>query len=144
MITALLIILEKILFMLMAIPVGYMLLFTLAAKFQRKTIGRSSNVSYIDKALQWCFPPRMLMMGVIALMTLAGLFINFIDFGRWFGLLALMTLCFYAGIPKEQRDAKLLKALGQIPQLIIITVKNMFHLGGTKDNFIHTEHNFDR
>lgn len=104
----------------------------------------SGNLSYMDKALQWCFPPRMLMMGVIALMTLAGLFFRFIDFGRWFGLLALMTLCFYAGIPKEQRDAKLLKALGQIPQLIIITVKNMFHLGGTKDNFIHTEHNFDR
>ena len=46
MITALLILLEKILYVLMAIPVGYMLIFTLAAMFQRKTVGRSSNMQH--------------------------------------------------------------------------------------------------
>lgn len=50
------------------------------------------------------------------------------------------TLRAGAGVPDEQTDRQLGRALRRMPVLFLLTAANLFRLRGTKDKFIHTEH----
>lgn len=100
------------------------------------------NLDYFDKLVQWCFPPRMLLMGFIPLLAIIITIFASVRAIKWWILVLALFAALLIAVPKEQFDKKFWKALISAPMLIYFTFKNLFRLKGTKDNFIHTEHTY--
>lgn len=100
----------------------------------------AGNWDYCDKLVQWCLPPRMLLLGLIPLWTVAMTAIHPLWSIKWWAACLLLGFALAMALPDEQADDKLLHALRRIPALMLLTVRNLFRLGGTRDRFIHTEH----
>ena len=100
----------------------------------------SGNFDYCDKLLQWCLPPRMLLVGLVPLWAVAMSVLDPWGSVKWWIALVLMLFALAMALPDAQTDAKLGRALRRVPVLVLLTVANLFRLGGTKDKFIHTQH----
>ena len=100
----------------------------------------SGNFDYCDKLLQWCLPPRMLLVGLVPLWAVAMSVLDPWGSVKWWIALVLMLFALAMALPDAQTDAKLGRALRRVPVLVLLTTANLFRLGGTKDKFIHTQH----
>lgn len=100
----------------------------------------SGNFDYCDKLLQWCLPPRMLLIGLVPLWAVVMTFLDPWGSVKWWTALVLMLFALAMALPDTQADAKLGRALRRVPALVLLTAANLFRLGGTKDKFIHTQH----
>lgn len=100
----------------------------------------AGNWDYCDKLVQWCLPPRMLLLALVPLWTVAMTAIHPIWSVKWWVACLLLGFALAMALPDEQTDDKLLRALRRIPALMLLTARNLFRLGGTRDRFIHTEH----
>ena len=100
----------------------------------------SGNFDYCDKLLQWCLPPRMLLIGLVPLWAVVMTFLDPWGSVKWWIALVLMLFALAMALPDAQTDAKLGRALRRVPVLVLLTAANLFRLGGTKDKFIHTQH----
>lgn len=100
----------------------------------------SGNFDYCDKLLQWCLPPRMLLIGLVPLWAVVMTFLDPWGSVKWWTALVLMLFALALALPDTQADAKLGRALRRVPALVLLTAANLFRLGGTKDKFIHTQH----
>lgn len=100
----------------------------------------SGNFDYCDKLLQWCLPPRMLLVGLVPLWAVAMSVLDPWGSVKWWIALVLMLFALAMALPDTQTDAKLGRALRRVPVLVLLTAANLFRLGGTKDKFIHTQH----
>ena len=100
----------------------------------------SGNFDYCDKLLQWCLPPRMLLIGLVPLWAVVMTFLDPWGSVKWWIALVLMLFALAMALPDAQTDAKLGRALRRVPALVLLTAANLFRLGGTKDKFIHTQH----
>ena len=100
----------------------------------------SGNFDYCDKLLQWCLPPRMLLIGLVPLWAVAMSFLDPWGSVKWWIALLLMLFALAMALPDTQADAKLGRALRRVPVLVLLTAANLFRLGGTRDKFIHTQH----
>ena len=100
----------------------------------------SGNFDYCDKLLQWCLPPRMLLIGLVPLWAVVMTFLDPWGSIKWWTALVLMLFALAMALPDTQADAKLGRALRRVPVLVLLTAANLFRLGGTKDKFIHTQH----
>lgn len=98
------------------------------------------NYDYVDKLLQWCLPPRMLLVGGVPLWAVVMTLFDPLGSVKWWIALLLLLLALAMALPDEQADAKLGRALRRVPMLVLLTAANMFRLRGTKDKFIHTQH----
>lgn len=98
----------------------------------------AGNLDYVDKLVQWCLPPRMLVLGGVPLWTLAMTALDPAGSIKWWALSLLLAFALAFALPDAQTDARLGRALRRLPVLILLTVKNLFRLGGTKERFIHT------
>lgn len=98
------------------------------------------NWDYCDKLLQWCMPPRMLLMGLVPLWTAAITVLAPAASIKWWITLLLLLFALAVALPDDQTDQRLGRALRRLPVLFLLTFKNLFRLGGTKDTFIHTQH----
>lgn len=98
------------------------------------------NYDYVDKLLQWCLPPRMLLVGGVPLWAVVMTVLDPLGSVKWWIALLLLLLALAMALPDEQADAKLGRALRRVPMLVLLTAANMFRLRGTKDKFIHTQH----
>lgn len=98
------------------------------------------NYDYVDKLLQWCLPPRMLLVGLVPLWTVAMTVFDPLSSIKWWIASLLMLFALAMALPDQQTDAKLGHALRRVPALVLLTVANLFRLRGTKDKFIHTHH----
>lgn len=100
----------------------------------------SGNFDYCDKLLQWCLPPRMLLIGLVPLWAVVMTVLDPWGSVKWWIALVLMLFALAMALPDAQTDAKLGRALRRVPVLVLLTAANLFRLGGTKDKFIHTQH----
>lgn len=98
------------------------------------------KAGFIDKLFQWTLPPRMIVIGLVPLMALVLTIIGIGNWPYWWGLTALLLLAMLVAVPSAMLDGKLLKALLKVPLLAVMSVANLFRMKGTKDNYIHTEH----
>lgn len=100
----------------------------------------SGRFDYCDKLVQWCLPPRMLLVAAVpfwaAILTFAAPAWSV----KWWVATALLILALAFALPDEQTDARLGRALRRLPVLVLLTALNLFRLRGTRDRFIHTEH----
>ncbi len=100
----------------------------------------SGNFDYCDKLVQWCLPPRMLLVGLVPLWAVATTIFAPLWSIKWWIFTLLMLFALAMALPDEQTDARLGRALRRMPVLVLLTAMNLFRLGGTRDKFIHTEH----
>lgn len=98
------------------------------------------NYDYVDKLVQWCLPPRMLLIGLVPLWAVAMTFLEPWGSVKWWAAWLLLLFAMAMALPDEQTDAKLGHALRRVPVLVLLTAANLFRLGGTRDKFIHTRH----
>lgn len=98
------------------------------------------NYDYVDKLMQWCLPPRMLLVGGVPLWAVVMTVLDPPGSVKWWIALLLLLLALAMALPDEQADAKLGRALRRVPVLVLLTAANLFRLRGTKDKFIHTQH----
>lgn len=99
-----------------------------------------ANYDYVDKLLQWCLPPRMLLVGGVPLWAVVTTVFDPWSSVKWWITLLLLLFALALALPDEQADAKLGRALRRVPVLVLLTAANLFRLRGTKDKFIHTQH----
>ena len=100
----------------------------------------TGNYDYVDKLVQWCLPPRMLLVGLVPLWAVAMTVLDPWSSVKWWVAVLLLLFAMAMALPDEQSDAKLGHALRRVPVLVLLTAANLFRLGGTKDKFIHTQH----
>ena len=98
------------------------------------------NYDYVDKLVQWCLPPRMLLIGLVPLWAVAMTFLDPWGSVKWWAAWLLLLFAMAMALPDEQTDAKLGHALRRVPVLVLLTAANLFRLGGNRDKFIHTRH----
>lgn len=100
----------------------------------------AGNIDYCDKLLQWCLPPRILLMGLVPLWAVVMSVLDPYGSIKWWIVLLLLLFALAVALPDEQTDERLGRALRRMPVLFVLTAANLFRLRGTKDKFIHTEH----
>lgn len=124
-----------------------------AASGMRELI-KSGNFDFADKVYQMIMPPRILLIGLVSMITLIMAAVNlfapywmwtylFFDFSTW---LVIWLLCFFAfifAVPLKFYNIETVKALGSLPQGFLIMLINLFRLKGANKKFIHTEHGVD-
>lgn len=97
------------------------------------------NYDYADKLVQWCLPPRMLLVGLVPLWAAAMTFLDPAASIKWWIALLLLLFALAMALPDEQTDARLGRALRRVPILTLLTFANLFRLRGTRNTFIHTQ-----
>ena len=109
----------------------------LSAAFQGKA---ADMAGFADKVFQWCLLPRMVMTGLLALLTVLFSIIRFHTCGKWWLLVAMFAATMVVATPRRMWSRDLLKAGLKAPRLILIAATNIFRLKGASDTFIHTTH----
>ena len=100
----------------------------------------SKNIDYADKIFQWMMLPRVILLGVICLISTLLSIIDWEASLKWWGLLFLLGLSFCMAIPDYLVDKRLSKAIIKIPWLFILMFLNLFRIKGAGKKFIHTDH----
>lgn len=98
------------------------------------------NVDYADKIFQWMMLPRVILLGLVCIISVL---LTIIDWGmslKWWGLLFVLGLTFCMATPDYLVDKRLVKAIVKVPWLFILMFLNLFRIKGARKNFIHTNH----
>ena len=109
------------------------------------------NIDFIDKVYQMVMPPRILLLGVVTIITAAmGLFalINIewisqtlaLNFTDWFIIWALVILAFAFSVHRKFYTKKTLMAILTLPMGFWLMFTLLFKLKGANKTFIHTQH----
>lgn len=109
------------------------------------------NIDFIDKVYQMVMPPRILLLGVVTIITAAmGLFalINIewisqtlaLNFTDWFIIWALVILAFAFSVHRKFYTKKTLMAVLTLPLGFWLMFTLLFKLKGANKTFIHTQH----
>ncbi len=109
------------------------------------------NIDFLDKVYQMVMPPRILLLGVVTIITaLMGLFaliniewisetlaLNFID---WFVIWSLVIAAFVFSVHRKFYTMKTLMAILTLPMGFWLMFTLLFKLKGANKTFIHTQH----
>ena len=109
--------------------------------YAAKGLGTAKDrIGYLDKMFQWCIPSRMILLAAVPLLAIAATLAGASNAATWWSVVAALIAANLIALPGRMYNRELLKSLVQLPVLAAISVGNMFHLKGTKEKFIHTEH----
>ncbi len=107
----------------------------------------NQNINLFDKAFQLIIPPRLLLLGMVFLITNVCVFVDF-EWSTWdssltiiwvVNLIVLVTT-FCISLPKSFYNRRTLKSLLSIPNAFFRMFLLLFHLKGANKRFIHTSH----
>ncbi|MCD6354851.1 MAG: glycosyltransferase family 2 protein [Prolixibacteraceae bacterium] len=107
------------------------------------------NIDFFDKVYQMVSPPRVLLIGMVTILTLLyGLITLFFPdttilsttFNEWLIVFSVVVLAFLLSIPKKFYNTKTLKAIFTLPKAFALMFLSLFKLKGANKKFIHTEH----
>ena len=107
------------------------------------------NLDFFDKVYQMVSPPRVLLVGIVTIITLiyGVLFWIFpesdwlaITFTQWVYVFGCVFLAFLFSIPRKFYNKQTLVAILTLPKAFILMFLSLFKLKGANKKFIHTEH----
>lgn len=107
------------------------------------------NVDFFDKVYQMISPPRILLLGLVSILTAlySALWFVFpsLEFVKlsiidWLPVFALVVLAFLLSIPGKFYNKKTLVAVLTLPKAFFLMFISLFKLKGANKKFIHTEH----
>jgi len=100
----------------------------------------SKNIDYCDKIVQWVMFPRVLLIGIIGLLSVTTSFINWEWSIKWWILVFVLFLALCMAIPDYLVNKQLKKAIKKVPLLAFMMFFNLFRMKGVNKKFIHTKH----
>ena len=100
------------------------------------------NFDYADKIIQWMLPPRIVMMGIILVMSVFMLLIDWTTAIKWWCLFIVALGIFAMCIPDRLVNKDFDRAIKRAPLIALKSILNTFRLGGLKKQFLHTEHSY--
>jgi len=108
------------------------------------------NVDYFDKVIQMGQLPRIILLGLIGLITVFyGIvslllpfqyYIFYFSFLQWAILLLFITVALMLSIPKKFYNKSTLNAILTLPKGFILMFVSMLKFKGANKKFIHTQH----
>ncbi len=116
-----------------------------------KDLLKKGNLDFFDKVIQMILPPRILLVGMLFIISMLTLTISLIDYlwfwetfmfsvSNWISLTLLTMVALMLAIPKSLYTLKTLRALGALPGSFMIMLISLFRLKGANKKFIHTQH----
>jgi len=109
-----------------------------------KALFLKGNIDLFDKAVQFVLIPRILLIGMLSIISL-GFFVlaPFSLFLPWAILLVMCVLTFLVSTPKYLYTTKTLKALLKIPSGFYYMFLSLLKIKGANKEFIHTKHSYN-
>ena len=114
-----------------------------------KELVTKGNIDFFDKVYQMISPPRILLIGIVFIMTVL-YFLSFLFFNDtklllvspivWYAMLFLVFLAFLFAIPKKFYNKATVKAIFSLPKAFALMFLSLFKLKGANKKFIHTQH----
>lgn len=107
------------------------------------------NVDFFDKVYQMISPPRILLLGLVGLISVVHWLIYLlvpgtinlaVDHIQWSIVFATVVLAFAIGIPRKFYNKETLRAVISLPKAFFIMFASLFKLKGANKKFIHTQH----
>lgn len=106
------------------------------------------NVDFADKVYQMISPPRILLLGLVFVITgiyaLMDIFFenvtSFISSEYWYITFVITVSAFALSIPRKFYSLSTLKAVLTLPKAFILMFLSLFKLKGANKKFIHTQH----
>ena len=109
------------------------------------------NIDFLDKVYQMVMPPRILLLGVVTIITATmGLFalinvdwiseILVLNFIHWFVIWSLVIAAFVFSVHRKFYTQKTLMAILTLPMGFWLMFTLLFKLKGANKTFIHTQH----
>ncbi len=116
-----------------------------------KELVAKGNFDYFDKVFQMIQPPRILLSGILFIITLIMGIINYLPFSRlktffvpdwklWLALLTGTAFALLISIPRKFYNRKTFKALLSLPHGFLLMLISLFKIKGATKKFLHTEH----
>lgn len=109
------------------------------------------NIDYFDKVVQMIMPPRIILAGILFILSfitsifyffpISGFNSLFISgFLAWFLIFGLTSLGLIISIPGSFYNIKTLTALLKVPHGFILMMTSLFRIKGASKKFLHTTH----
>lgn len=107
------------------------------------------NIDFFDKVYQMAWPPRILLLGIVGIVTIIYGLIHLIfpdfdslafSFKHWTLMLVIVVLAFLFAVPGKFYNEKTFKAVLTLPGAFLLMFSLLFKLKGANKKFIHTEH----
>lgn len=113
-----------------------------------KELFLNGNIDFADKVYQMISPPRILLAGIVVIITtlyalLYGIglaTILTIPLKLWLVICAITVIAFIMAIPLKFYSLNTLKALLTLPKAFALMFFSLFKLKGANKKFIHTQH----
>lgn len=98
----------------------------------------SFNVAFLDKIFQWMLLPRILLVGIVFIISLCWTIVQPYCSFKWWSLFLFLIIALVVSVPRYMFNKKLVKSLKNIPVLFLLMGLNLFRIRGVGDKFIHT------
>lgn len=98
-----------------------------------------NNIDFIDKVFQWALFPRIILIGLIVIISALTTLLKWEISIKWWILFIALMFTFAMAIPDYLVTKENSKAIKRLPIIFILMVLNMFRLRGATKKFIHTE-----
>ncbi len=116
-----------------------------------KELITKGNFDYFDKVIQMVQPPRILLSGVLFLLSLMMIIIDFLpypqfrsffvpDWKLWTALFIFTAIALLISIPRKFYNFKTFKALLSLPHGFLLMFISLLKIKGATKKFLHTEH----
>jgi cellulose synthase/poly-beta-1,6-N-acetylglucosamine synthase-like glycosyltransferase len=115
---------------------------------------RYGNLDYFDKVLQMIQPPRILLSGILFLITLLAALVHFLNFEKisehfllgfyyWLSAFILTAITLSISVPGHFYNKKTFVALLSLPYGFILMIISLLKIKGASKKFIHTTHSIE-
>lgn len=112
---------------------------------------KTGNFDFFDKVLQMVQPPRILLSGVLFLLTVSSGIVYFFElsvvsqwfslgFYHWLSLFILTAITLMIAVPRHFYNKKTFRALLSLPLGFLLMILSFLKIRGAGSKFIHTTH----
>ena len=112
-----------------------------------KELFLNKNVTFFDKVWQMIVPPRILLLGITTILTLAYIlnalafqFETTVSVNYWLVNFSMVIVAFLLALPRSFYNTETAKAMVSIPSAFFRMFMLLFKLKGANKKFIHTAH----
>lgn len=113
-----------------------------------KELFLKGNIDFFDKVYQMVSPPRILLLGIVTIVTAVYVGIYFlidqtilhVQPWLWYISFGLTVAAFFMAIPIRFYSTQTLKAIMTLPKAFALMFLSLFKLKGANKKFIHTQH----
>ena len=102
---------------------------------------RHGNINYFDKTLQFSLLPRVLLLGILGMISIANIFFhNPVFCWLWFGSFMACAFSILISTPNHFYRKETIFALLYLPMAFVLMFSLLFKIHKKDKHFIHTEH----